>query len=200
MLKIYIARHGQDEDNANGILNGRRNQPLTAWGLQQAANLADKIAQAGLRFDAIYSSPLQRASVTAQAVANQQGQITPVPLESLIERDFGIMTGKPVASIEAMCAPDIIKAEKIVYFLSPPGAETFPMLLQRGQQVLDEIQARHASGSILLVAHGDIGKMVYAAYYGIAWEKILTMFHFDNSELLLLAPDSPAEAVHFFKW
>lgn len=28
MLKIYITQHGQNEDNANGILNGHRDLPL----------------------------------------------------------------------------------------------------------------------------------------------------------------------------
>lgn len=29
MNKIYLVRHGQDKDNADGILNGHRNMPLT---------------------------------------------------------------------------------------------------------------------------------------------------------------------------
>ena len=200
MLKIYIARHGQDQDNADGVLNGHRDSSLTVTGLEQATRLADKIQQAGLRFDAVYSSPLRRAFKTAQVVTDKLGLAWPKPMEELIERNFGVMTGKPVQSIEALCKPDIIKAEKVVYFLSPQGAETFPTLLDRGRRVLEEILKRHKDGSVLLVAHGDIGKMIYAAYYKISWEKILTMFHFDNSELLFLSPDSPAEAVHLFKW
>lgn len=29
MTNIYIVRHGQDQDNEHGILNGHRNMPLT---------------------------------------------------------------------------------------------------------------------------------------------------------------------------
>ena len=36
MLQIFLARHGQDEDNANGILNGRRDLPLSNIGIEQA--------------------------------------------------------------------------------------------------------------------------------------------------------------------
>ena len=43
MLNVYLARHGQDEDNANGILNGRRDMPLTTLGVNQAKELAEKI-------------------------------------------------------------------------------------------------------------------------------------------------------------
>jgi hypothetical protein len=46
------------------------------------------------------------------------------------------------------------------------------------------------------VTHGDFGKMLYAAFYNLDWQDVLRQFHFGNSELLLLAPDSPPEASH----
>ena len=60
MLNIYMARHGQDEDNVLGILNGRRDKSLTKEGIKQAEKLASKISKAGMSFDKIYSSPLKR--------------------------------------------------------------------------------------------------------------------------------------------
>ena len=65
MLKIFLARHGQDEDNARGLLNGRRDEPLTDLGIIQANKLAQEIKDIGLKFDVIYSSPLQRAFETS---------------------------------------------------------------------------------------------------------------------------------------
>ncbi|NBP56674.1 histidine phosphatase family protein [bacterium] len=32
MTKIYIIRHGQDQNNANGLLNGHRDTALTEIG------------------------------------------------------------------------------------------------------------------------------------------------------------------------
>lgn len=61
MLKIYLARHGQNEDNANGILNGHRDMPLTETGIAQANEVAEKIKNTGLSFDVVLSSPLNRA-------------------------------------------------------------------------------------------------------------------------------------------
>ena len=196
MLKIYIARHGQNEDNANGILNGHRDMPLTATGEKQAHQLADGIKDAGLTFDAVYTSPLSRASRTAEVVCEILGLNKPVVLDSLIERDFGTMTGKPIADIEKLCAPDIVKTETITYFLSPEGAETFPDLLERASQTLDQIRTEHPSGTILLVTHGDFGKMLYTAYYSLQWEDTLTKFHFGNCELLLLAEDANPNVPH----
>ena len=61
MLKIYLVRHGQDEDNLKGILNGRRDKPLTDKGIKQAKELSLKIKESDIEFDKIYSSPLKRA-------------------------------------------------------------------------------------------------------------------------------------------
>ena len=187
MLEIYVARHGQDRDNERGILNGHRDEPLTALGESQALVVAQEITSMGLHFDAMYSSPLQRAFKTAQTISEVSVQPIPVKLNSLIERDFGVMSGVPINKVEEMCAPDIIKSETVIYFLNPEGAETFPNLISRAKECLADLKTRHNSGSILLVCHGDIGKMIYAAFYNLPWEQVLTDFHFGNSEILYLA-------------
>lgn len=199
MLKIYLARHGQDEDNTKGLLNGRRDEPLTDLGISQANKLAQEIKDIGLKFDIIYSSPLKRAFETAKTVSDALNLSEPIKLDLLIERDFGIMTGQPIRDIEKLCTPDILKTKTTTYFLSPKNAETFPQLLKRARNLLSFIKNKHQEGSILLVTHGDCGKMIYAAYYQLDWLEILPMFDFGNSELLLLSQDSKPEDSHIFK-
>lgn len=108
------------------------------------------------------------------------------------------MSGKEQSRIEELCAPDIIKTETITYFLSPEGAETFPDLLKRAESLLSTITEKYNDGSVSLVTHGDFGKMIYAQYYGLDWKDVLTLFHFGNSELLLLSEDSEAGEAHVF--
>ncbi len=199
MFKIYLARHGQDEDNAKTILNGRRDTSLTAKGVEQAKILAKKIKESGIRFDKVYSSPLKRAYKTAEIIAKTISLEKPEKLDDLIERDFGIMTGKSHTQIEELCSPDILKTETVTYFLSPKGAETFSQLIERAKKLIKHLNKRHKDGNILLVSHGDFGKMIYCAYYNLDWKYVLTMFHFGNSDLLLLSPDSKVEDVHLFK-
>ncbi len=183
-VEIFIGRHGQNEDNLNGILNGHRDLPLTDVGRAQARQLGEGITAAGLNFDAVYSSPLSRAFETAQIAAHIAELPDPVKMDLLIERDFGVMAGKRVDQIEELCAPDIIKTDTITYMLNPEGAETFPELVDRGQVVLDTVRAKHIAGKVLLICHGDIGKMIYAAATGKGWEEVLTEFHFGNGELI----------------
>ena len=183
MTKIYIARHGQNEDNANGILNGHRDLPLTELGRQQARELGEGIKQTGLQFDVVYSSPLSRAYETAVIAAEIAQLPEPIQYGKLIERNFGVMTGELTSRIEELCAPDIIKTDTITYFLSPKGAETFVDLVVRGREVLDELRMRHRNEKVLLVCHGDIGKMIYTAATGKDWRDVLIDFHFGNGEL-----------------
>jgi len=198
-MEIYLARHGQNEDNVNGILNGHRDLPLTDLGREQAREAGRLICERCLRFDVVYSSPLVRAFETAQIIAEIASTPAPVVHPLLIERNFGVMSGQPVSRIKELCAPDIIETDTITYFLSPEGAETFPELITRARTLLTELASKHTEDkTILLVGHGDMGKMIYAAYYNLPWEQVLTQFHFGNSELLLLSPDSSAEDAHVF--
>lgn len=198
MLKIYLLRHGQDEDNLQGILNGRRDTDLTEKGQQQAQSMADKLKTSNFEFTRTYSSPLIRAYKTASIITEKLGIEKPRILDDLIERDFGIMTGKPVDSIKAVCAPNVIETNDVTYFLSPPGAETFPDLIIRAKKILKYLGNLYQDGDILLVTHGDVGKMIYCAYYNLNWLDVLRMFHFANTDVLLMSPESDAKSTHLF--
>ena len=61
---------------------------------------------------------------------------------------------------------------------------------------MDQIRSGHLDESILLVTHGDFGKMLYTVYYCLNWIDILTKFHFGNCELLLLTEDADPNIPH----
>lgn len=199
MLKIFLTRHGQNRNNADGTLNGRSDEALTELGIQQAHQVAAKIEEAGLTFDKVYSSPLRRAFQTAQIISSHLGISGPIRLSDLTERELGVMTGQKICDIEKMCVPDIFKAGNLTYFLCAEGAETFPEMKERAKRLLDSIKSNDKDGSILLVTHSDIGKMLYSAFYDLDWKETLRLFHFGNSDLLLLAEDSRPEDTHVFQ-
>ena len=193
-MKIYVARHGQNEDNAAGILNGHRNKRLTPLGRQQAIVLGHTIKELGIFPDKVEVSPLGRAIETAIIAGFTRHFVEP----GLIERNFGSMTGKLISEIKTLCAPDIIETELITYFLNVPGAETFPVLLERAKREIQRMKD-DPYGTRLLFTHGDFGKMLYCAYYDLDWMSCLVNFHFGNSELLLLSPDTHPDNAHVFK-
>lgn len=59
-MKIFLARYGQTDWNAESRVQGRTDMPLNEVGRAQAEKLREKIKN--LEFDAVYSSPLQRTA------------------------------------------------------------------------------------------------------------------------------------------
>ena len=73
------------------------------------------------------------------------------------------MSGRRAEDIEELCAPKIIYTSTITYFLEPEGGESFPNLIDRAELLLSKLARLHSSSidqKILLVCHGDFGKMV----------------------------------------
>ena len=177
-MKIYLVRHGQNVDNKNGILNGHRDLPLTDLGYEQALNLARHLKSENQKFDLVLSSPLSRAYDTAKTITNELHLTDPVKEELLIERNFGIMSGKKVDEIQTFYDREVFQTPTVLYFLNPEGAETFPELLNRAEKLFEKIQSEYSDKKeILLVGHGDFGKMIYAKYYNLNWKYVLENFH-----------------------
>ncbi|MEA2443033.1 MAG: 2,3-bisphosphoglycerate-dependent phosphoglycerate mutase, partial [Thermoleophilales bacterium] len=55
---IYLARHGETDDNARGVVQGWVDTPLNDRGREQARMLADRVADLGIA--AIWTSQLAR--------------------------------------------------------------------------------------------------------------------------------------------
>ncbi len=180
---IYVIRHGQDTDNAAGILNGHRDTELTELGREQAGIVAQKLS--GHNISKIYSSPLKRANETAIIIASDLG-ISDITIEpDLIERDFGIMTGKKVVDIPKYSKNNIV-GDKVLYFVDPEGAELLPTVLKRARRVLKEIQKARGDNDALIVTHGDTAKMIRAAYHGWTWKEGIMTPYLDNTGIIIL--------------
>ena len=92
-MKLILIRHGATGASGNEYV-GRRDLPLNASGVKQAAWLARILV--GTEIDRILVSPLCRATETARPIAVAQN----VELElrpELVEIDFGILEGRSKA-------------------------------------------------------------------------------------------------------
>lgn len=166
--KIYFVRHGQDEDNAGGILNGNRNQPLTKLGVAQVTGAAKKLKNK--KIEVIISSPLQRAKQTAQVISKALC-IKNIYFESdLKERNFGILTGKLIRDIPVY-AEKYIRINNSVYFTKGDGVERFPDTSKRGKSILKKIKKAYIGKNILIVSHGDLICMMLAGERQVSWKE-----------------------------
>jgi broad specificity phosphatase PhoE len=147
-VPILLARHGETADNADGLILGRRDPPLSAAGWEQAEALAAGARRAGVA--SVWSSPLARARETASIVAGAVG-CDPVILDDLIESDRGTWEGQSVAQL-ARTSPQLHAAfERGDPAFAFPGGESLRDQVQRTRRALAEVAAGAAPA--LVVAH-----------------------------------------------
>ena len=71
-MRLYFLRHAEARDGLDDAV-----RPLSPRGHEQAREIGRFLKQAGVEFDAAYSSPLVRARETAEDVLNVCGRIEP---------------------------------------------------------------------------------------------------------------------------
>jgi phosphoglycerate mutase (EC 5.4.2.1) len=123
--RIIAIRHGETAWNVDTRIQGHLDIPLNDTGLWQARQLARALADEPVA--AIYTSDLQRARATAQAVADTTGApLTPEP--DLRERSFGHFQGRTFAQIEAELPEDALRWRKRDPHYAPEGGESLTSL------------------------------------------------------------------------
>ena len=158
-VRIIAIRHGETAWNALGRIQGHTDIGLNDNGHAQAQQVAQALG--GEALDAIYSSDLQRAWQTAQAIA----AVTAAPLHAepgLRERCFGSFEGSSFAQI-AHQQPQAAELwrKRDVQFAPPDGGESLLQLQERIAAAVQRVAAAHIGGHIALVAHGGVLDMLY---------------------------------------
>src|SRR3990167_3127377 len=87
---IYLVRHSESQANANKIVQGHADSPLTEKGEAQSMKIAEELKD--VKFSAIFSSDLRRSIRTAEIIRLQRNlEIKTSPM--LRERSYGIFEG-----------------------------------------------------------------------------------------------------------
>lgn len=157
-LRLCLVRHGETDWNREQRLQGWTDVPLNAEGLAQAEATAHELA--GERFDAIYSSTLQRARATAEALARPHG--LPLRLDQrLRERHLGELQGLLRAEIQALhpAVSALLQQRRPGY--TPPGGENLTQFRARVEAWLAELVHAHAGQTVLAVSHGGVLDLVH---------------------------------------
>ena len=145
-----LLRHGETPLSAERRFAGRGDIPLTETGRLQAKAAAQRLAARG-DVDLIVTSPLQRARLTAEAVAAATGAAVHVD-DGWIEADFGEWEGLSYA--EAMERwPGEVTAWMKDTSVAPPGGESFAAAGRRVLAALNRLLARSGPGRVVVVSH-----------------------------------------------
>lgn len=189
MLNVYLLRHGETAYNADGNRYcGRTDIGLTEKGLKQAETVFHQLK--GKQIDAVYSSPLQRARLTAEIAAGSQSVITD---PRLIEVNFGAWEGKTKDEFVAE-DPSLWEAWAADPAFSRAGGtgETGNEVAERVNSFYNEMLQKHTDGTILVVGHNGINRLYMADKLGMPLRNYRRIVQ-ENSSITLFELDDSGE-------
>lgn len=162
MNRFYIVRHGETENNKAKRLSGWIDTALTEKGLEPTQRALEKLKTLP-RIDAIYSSDMGRAFITAYVLArglNFTDEIIRKP--GLREVNYGDAANMP--SSEAY--QKYPRLDRDTHYM-PPNGESLDHMQKRVFQMIAEIDAQHQNATLLIVAHSGVMAALNAGHQGI---------------------------------
>ena len=157
MKDIYVIRHGQSEHHVCDMTGGWTDLPLTPLGQNQAIRLAEHLAAViGKRTVSLFSSDLQRASMTAAAIAKR--------LEIEVYEDAGLREinngrAKGLTKSEAKVI-ELPRTEPGVDWIPYPEAESWRQMTDRVAQCIDRLTIESEPTAIIVTHAGSASAIV----------------------------------------
>lgn len=175
-MLLFLVRHG---------LTAHTNERLSGWlpgislndeGRKQAERLAERLKPVHL--DAVYASPLERTMETAKPLASSKKLRIRVR-EGIGEVRYGDWEGKKLRSLaKTKLWRTVMASPSRARF---PNGETIAETQARAVAAIEQIREKHPQGSVAVVTHADVIRVLVAYYAGI---------HLDLYQRLVIAPVS----------
>jgi len=169
-MLIYLIRHAQTTSSAVDSFNGQHELPLTERGRVQAQALGSRLT--GVKFSAVYRSPLDRTRETASLVAPAFAHNL-VILPGLTEIDYGEWEGLSSNQAELKWPAEFVAWREDAEHHAPVGGETARRVAERALEALESVRVRHddsgdpsLAGPALVVSHKATLRILACALMG----------------------------------
>ncbi len=186
---IYYVRHGQTDNNANGIVNGWDDDiDLNETWVKQTHKLAKQIIASQIKFDVIITSPMTRTKHTTDILKSYfDYDIEVVESEKLREQsywEFRWMSHDEI-SLKYGCKNN----RELTRVYRNNSEENIEQFEQRIIAWYKEIEEKYAWKNVLIVAHGWVFRPINKyinnltseiAYYGLPWVKNSQLYKLPN--------------------
>ena len=173
-MKIYLARHGETDWNAQRRLQGWIDIALNENGIDQANQL--RVKMQSIELTAVYSSALQRSIQTAEIVNRRPIYV----LQELNEQSLGRYEGLQLE------ADELAEFQKRRMDLedSLDGGESRNHHRARIRTALKQIRETHSDqDSVLIIGHGGTNSVILKELFDLRTD---LMFQIGNTELFLI--------------
>jgi len=150
-LKLILVRHGETYWNEERrIQGGDSDIELNDTGLNQAKKLAAFLKNEPIA--AIISSPLQRATATAEIIASHHQ--LPVDIDQgLRELRVGELEGMSVSNLSTTFSQFLMQWWQERGSTKLPNGESLAELQQRAWKAIERLLAQHKDGTAVVVSH-----------------------------------------------
>jgi len=155
-------RHGQSQWNLENRFTGFHNIELSPQGIEEAKLSGRNLAKAGINFDLVYTSTLQRAYMTSEIALNEAGQgalvAGMIKSDDMRERDYGDLTGLNKDETRQKYGDEQVHIWRRSYDVQPPNGESLKDVVENRVRPYFEnnIQPQMKAGkNILVAAHGN---------------------------------------------
>lgn len=151
-MKIYFVRHGEAMDDIENAYGGWADHDLSPVGIEGGRKAAQKLKKMGAKPDLILSSPLKRATQTAERIAEAMG----IPMETFVylkERNtYGLLCGENKEEAKEKY-PELVEAyEKGEEVL---GYEDYDFFLKRVKKLIRKLPL-FKKETLICVTHGKL--------------------------------------------
>src|SRR3990167_6914028 len=144
-MRLYIVRHGETEYNKTRMIQPEDSK-LNEEGLDQAKKISQRLKD--IKFDIIYTSPMERAHRTMREIAINHSQTKIMVSELLSETHTGELLG-----LSYNQARDIRHKHGFMEY-KPKGGESLQDTFDRVEKFYKELLKNHEKDTVLIVTHG----------------------------------------------
>jgi len=151
MTRIILVRHCEAQGNTDGVFQGHTDCEISGNGATQLELLGLRCRN--MPIDAIYSSPLKRAFVTAEAINRYHN--LPIQIEPrLMEINGGEWEGKSWDELPRLYPEETERWNIRPYEFAPKDGETMHAVYSRMWEGITEIVRQNQGKTVCITSHG----------------------------------------------
>lgn len=183
MTRIYIIRHAEAEGNLYRRMHGQYDGLITENGYKQLDALKERFKD--IRIDAVYSSDLARAKITASTLT-QPRDMKLRTSKKLREINTGEWEDVPFGELEARYPNELKLFSSDPFSWRINSAETFSEVQARTVAFIKTIVKKHRGETVAIVTHGCALRAMLSGLLDIS---VCDTGHCDNTGVALLEFD-----------
>lgn len=166
-MRLFIVRHGETLWNREGRFQGQQDTDLSDFGLAQADKLAAYLAgEMNGKFEAVVTSPLSRAKITAEKIAAACGCKKVETLPELTEINHGDWEGMLSSEVQEKWPRvfDLWHASPHTVIMPGVGGEALRGVQLRAIEAVKELEKSY-TGDVCVAAHDAVIKVLLCHFF-----------------------------------